>query len=266
MHMTKALAADGVIDGEVHPIMKRWEPTAVATPEFAHLIGHALRQPLAAICSFAELLQDGIAGPITSEQSEHVATILRNTNTLARLAAWVPDALLMASGKLVPEIERVAIDRLLTVVRESLAEELSRFRVRLSILSVETTDAVEPIQSDRRRLESALFELIASCVRRAQPGDEVTLQVRRRGRVACFEVGNRASGLAPRDLQRLLARHHGSDDTEAAVFDTELGLILARHVVHAMDGTIRTAGNPTDGVRFTLELPWIRGDRANIDL
>lgn len=66
-------------------------------------ICHDLRQPVAAVQAFGELLADDVSGPLNAEQREHVAAILRNCAALERGIEQVREMLASVDSPL-PEL------------------------------------------------------------------------------------------------------------------------------------------------------------------
>jgi signal transduction histidine kinase len=66
--------------------------SAALPADVAFRVCHELSRPLSEIWAFAEILEDGVAGPLNEDQRAHVAAILRSSDALARLIREIRDS------------------------------------------------------------------------------------------------------------------------------------------------------------------------------
>src|SRR5882672_128463 len=114
--------------------------------QFLANISHDLRTPLTAVITHAEILRDGILGPLTTRQLESIAGIISGGR---QLLDQVGEILTYARGAanqltLVPsQFDLAAVVSQLTALNESLA---SRKGLRLE---TEVPPELEPVTADR---------------------------------------------------------------------------------------------------------------------
>jgi signal transduction histidine kinase len=73
----------------------------------AHL-SHELRNALACIQQFGNILVDGLAGEMSSEQREYIGIMMENASKIRRVLDNAPDGNVGLLGKSTNKIERVS--------------------------------------------------------------------------------------------------------------------------------------------------------------
>ncbi len=80
-----------------------WESRA----EFLAVVSHRLRTPLTVVLGYTELLADGISGPLTPTQRDHLSRVQASGHELLRLLEDLFEAAMMDRAA----VERVAVER-----------------------------------------------------------------------------------------------------------------------------------------------------------
>ena len=76
---------------------------------FLATMSHELRTPLTSVMGYAEMMSEGLAGPVTPEQREYLATILAKADQLLGLITSVLDVASLESAPLVLERSALSI-------------------------------------------------------------------------------------------------------------------------------------------------------------
>lgn len=219
-----------------------------ARDEFLAMAAHELRTPLTATL----LTLDGVSRRNAAGQasSEWVLRQAQNASKSVRRLTQLVDALLDVSridaGRL--ELFREDID-LAEVARETVE------RIAGSSPNTIVVDASVPVRGswDRVKLEQVLTNLISNAVKYGEE-KPVEVRVHEREGLAVLEVRDEGIGISPESQAQLFqrfqrggsVRHYGG---------LGLGLWITRTLVEAHGGTIRVASAPSEGSRFTVELP-----------
>src|SRR4051812_10250203 len=87
---------------------------------FLATMSHELRTPLTSVIGYAEMLAEGLAGPISQHQKEYLTTILGKADQLLGLITAVLDVSSLESG-------RLAIERAALSLGDLVASELATF-------------------------------------------------------------------------------------------------------------------------------------------
>ena len=215
--------------------------------DFLSLVGHELRQPLAAIKGSAAALMEAEEGldpaeaqgfhSIISEQVEHMRDLVRNLLDSGRIDAGVLSV--------TPEASDVA----------ALIE-----RARTAFLGGGTGHAVvvdlpadlPPVMADRRRVSQVLANLLGNAARHTPESAPIRISAARDGAHVAVSVADRGQGIAPERLPHLFRKYSG----DAGTAGSGLGLAVCKGLVEAHGGRIRAdSDGPGQGAVITFTLP-----------
>lgn len=220
--------------------------------QFLGMAAHDLRNPLAIIQSYSELLLDGNANLDEPERAEFLA----NINSLSQFMHGLVDDLLsvsaIESGKLDLRLERVYLPALVEKV-------VARHRRLAAVRKIEIETEVEmvpPASLDPGRIEQVLDNLIGNAVKFSQPGNVVRVGVSRREDNALLTVADRGPGIAAADMEKIF-KPFGRLNAQSASGErsTGLGLIIVKRIVERHGGTIRLESELGQGATFFVSLP-----------
>jgi signal transduction histidine kinase len=220
--------------------------------EFLGTMGHELRTPLNAIMGWTALLRRRPEDPHTRGRA--IDVIDRNARAQAKLVDDMLDVSRIVSGQLHLRLERVDLNAAVGAAVESLAPAARAKRVRLDM-------AVEPqahtIGGDRRRLQQAVWNLVANAVKFTPAEGHVSVTARRHDGQIEIRVADTGPGVAPEVAPRLFARFQRGDASSTRSYGgVGLGLAIVRHLVELHGGTVH-AESPGEegGATFVVLLP-----------
>ncbi len=231
--------------------LERAEAAARAKEEFLSKVSHELRTPLHAILGFADLVADGIEGPVTDAQRASLAKVRVHGERLIRMIDQLLDAARMAAAGLAAP---VAFDP--GPVLAAVAERArGAARAKGLELRFRVFEPVPRVVGDPDGFALALGHLLENAVRFTRAG-RVELAVDRLGERVRFRVRDTGPGIAPEHRGRIFDAFHQVDagDTRS-VSGLGMGLTLARQAVDRMGGTLELAETGPGGSEFCLELP-----------
>ena len=222
--------------------------------EFVSVASHELKTPINVILGYLQLMQDGIYGPLSSKQTEILATIESQGRTLSRLAAQLLDVTRFEAGG--GRIEPRSI-RLVTLL-----EELERaFHVLAVQRGVEfrvvTGDGLpDEVQWDPDRINEVMGNLLANAFKFTGSGGTVELSATPSDHHVKIEVRDTGAGIPPEQLPHIFEKFYQADNQgSASMPGTGLGLAIAKEIVEAHRGQIRCDSVLGEGTTFTLVLP-----------
>lgn len=218
---------------------------------FLREVSHELKTPLTAIREGAELLDEGVGGPL-SEQQREIATILRE-NSL-RLQRLIEGLLNYSASRFyaVPEKTPVALHRLVQRVLDDYSLPISTRKLRVFPELAETW-----LPGDATRLTTLCDNLISNAIKFAPVEGMLKIILKNRNGHAVLEVYDNGPGIAAKDRPFLFEPfYQGSTPQEGRVKGTGLGLSIARDCVLAHGGNIEIVDNPFwQGAHFRVTLP-----------
>ncbi|HZM35030.1 MAG TPA: ATP-binding protein [Burkholderiales bacterium] len=228
-----------------------------AKDEFLAMLGHELRNPLAAISSAAALVG---AERRTGEQLDFAAEVLeRQTQHLKRLIDDLLDVGRVMTGKIF--LERQRLDLAATARHVITTLETAG---RLVERRVELDAAAAWIEGDATRVEQIITNLVANAATYTAPGGQIRVRVERRGAEALLEVSDDGRGIASESLPRLFELFYQADSSiDRASGGLGIGLTLVQRLVALHGGTVQAASEGKGkGATFTVRFPAIASEPA----
>ena len=232
------------------------EQARQAQEETFAAFGHDVRNPLAPIIGYAELLRSSRGDdPLVDEASE---AILRNT---ARLEEMLDGMLLLVRHRadaLEPSMQPVDVTAIVTAAADD-ARAAAKKRGVLLARSVPTGQM--PLEGDPGLLRRAVDNLLSNAVKFSREGGAVRVLLREDHGQARLDVRDQGIGIPDRDTGRLFERFYRATEARAqGIAGTGLGLSICHAVVKAHGGDIGVQSEEGRGSTFTVRLPLARGD------
>jgi len=218
---------------------------------FMALMSHDLRSPLNSITGFAEVLADGLDGPLEPGQHESVVAIRTAGEELSRLVTDILDTARLEAGRLPLDKDWVP---LVTLLGNAIGDARTRLRPNDVALEPQLEPGLPPVHVDADRVVQALAGILTHVGRMVRRGT-IVLDVRRDGTEAIV-VDIRAAELPAVDAQRIFeALRAVRAPSGQRVVGLGLGLALARGLVEANGGALTYEELAQGGARFALTLP-----------
>jgi signal transduction histidine kinase/CheY-like chemotaxis protein len=224
--------------------------------QFLAMLGHELRNPLAAILTASELL-DRTSG---AKSAKERAVLARQTQTLARLVDDLLEVARVTAGKIVLHRAEVDLQEVVGRSAAGFAAVAEREKVRLEVVG-----AQDPVllQADPLRIEQIVGNLIANAIKYTPAGGRVRIEAAVEGGEAVLRVADTGIGIAPEMLGRVFDLFVQAPGTlERAKGGMGIGLTLVQRLVRLHEGTVEAKSDGREkGSVFEVRLP-IRIDPA----
>ena len=225
---------------------------------FLATMSHELRTPLNSIIGFTGILLQKLSGPLNPEQEKQLEMVQGSARHLLSLISDVLDISKIEAGQLKVSFEPVrAGDSIRTVARAiaPLAEKKG-----LSLL-VEVPPEVSTVQTDPRRLEQILLNLLGNAVKFTEKGS-VSVRCSVSGGDLVIAVSDTGIGIGAKDLEGLFKPFHQLDTGLTRRFEgTGLGLSISKKLVELLGGSIGVRSIVHEGSTFSIRLPLQRSAR-----
>jgi PAS domain S-box-containing protein len=222
--------------------------------EFLSIMSHELRTPIGAVMSFAQLLQHGLAGPVSEEQKELLGEILGAGTELLSLVGDILDLAKIEAGKVefVPEPVAPALvaQQVVHVLRGVAA-------ARRLTLEMSNDPAVPEVVVDRGKLKQVFYNFVSNAIKFTAPGGHVTVRILPAGAENFrIEVEDDGIGIRAEDLGRLFTEFQQLAGCLGEPRQgTGLGLALVRRLVEAQGGQVGVRSVLGEGSLFFAILP-----------
>ena len=232
---------------------------------FLATMSHELRTPLTSVIGYAEMLAEGLAGPVSRDQRDYLTTILGKADQLLGLITAVLDVSSLESGQLA--IERAALS-----LAELVASELATFAPlagRRGIAIQLDASGESVVFGDRRKIRQIVSSLLSNAVKftpdRGQIGivvrpgplapgpevDEASLRT-----AVQLVVTDSGIGISRDQVAKIFEPFFQVDSSSTRAFGgTGLGLTLAKAYVEAHGGRIWVDTTPGQGSTFVATFP-----------
>ena len=227
------------------------ERASQAKSEFLSRMSHELRTPLNAIIGFGQLLESDRQHPLSADQRDSLAHILAAGLHLLELISELLDMAAVESGKLAVSIDCVDCG---DVVGEAL--DLIRHQARERGIEVEYRQPVEPIlaSADRLRLKQCVLNLLTNAVKYNRPNGKLVVALQADHERIGISVTDNGIGIAPDKFTMLFQPFSRLHQDQEAIEGTGIGLLITKHMVELMGGTLNVSSQINQGSEFKILL------------
>jgi signal transduction histidine kinase len=224
--------------------------------QFLSHVSHELRTPLTCIHQYVSLLFDGLVGPVTPEQRDHLQIVLRSVNQLHAMIRDLLEATRAETGKL--SIEPRCIG-LLDSIKQAVAMMQPLAQQRRVVLEVAADPKLPLVCADPDRVLEVLINLIDNAIKFTPEGGSVTTKITTLESDAEFvyvSVTDTGRGISPEALPLIFERlYQDPDSIDGNRSGLGLGLYIARELIRLQGGKIWVASQPFKGATFSFTLP-----------
>jgi signal transduction histidine kinase len=221
-----------------------------AKDEFLAVLGHELRNPLAAIASAAA----GLGHPrLPPDRVAGLRSILeRQTRHLGRLVDDLLDVGRLTSGKVT--LRRAPVD-LSEIAERGLASLAEAGRTGGHRVELRGEPVV--VEGDATRLQQVVWNLLDNALKYTPPGGRITVSVGPEGEEAVLRVRDTGRGIPTDVLPHIFDLFvQGANPGDPVPEGLGLGLTLARRLVELHGGAVGAhSGGPGQGSEFVVRLP-----------
>ena len=224
-----------------------------AKSEFLANMSHELRTPLNAIGGYAELLTEGIRGPINGEQAADLDRIKRSQRHLLSLINDILNFAKIEAGRVRIEARDVSLNEVLGGLEALVAPQLLQKRIRYQY---HCCDSSFTAYVDPERLQQILLNLLSNAVKFTPPDGKIIVECGPSGNAMRVRVRDTGVGIPADKLQTIfepfvqLERGHIGAES-----GTGLGLAISRDLARAMGGDLAAESTLEKGSTFTLSVP-----------
>ena len=218
--------------------------------EFLANVSHELRTPLTAVMGYLSLIEEGLAGPVTPEQRNHLAQVKTASHQLLELIGDLLELTTLKRGGV--GVMTSAFD-----IRDPMHEAISSTRGRADGVALRVSEPEAPVimVSDHRMVAKLLIALLNNAYK-FTPSGEVRLSVVARNGQVIYRVVDTGIGIPESMQQHVFEEFRQVDGSSTRRYGgSGLGLSLAQRLAHLLGGEIYLESAPDEGSTFRVELP-----------
>lgn len=227
---------------------------------FIAMLGHELRNPLAAVLNASEVLQ---TMPDDQERVARMhAIVSRSAQHMSSLLDGLLDISRITHGKIT--LDRRTID--LRALAARVVDDTNT-RLRGTRPSIELHRGSDPlwVEGDEVRLAQVIDNLVSNALKYSLPAGRVVVTLERTGREARLRVRDEGVGIEPSLLPHLfVAFRQGAQTLGREQGGLGLGLALVKLLMELHGGSVTASNNePGPGAEFLATLPLVDAPSAS---
>ncbi|MDH5377833.1 MAG: ATP-binding protein, partial [Gammaproteobacteria bacterium] len=215
--------------------------------KFLHYVSHELKTPLTAVREGAQLMSEGVAGPLTESQREVVDILRKNSVSLQKmieklLSFNMPGEANLSSGvaklRMKDIVETVVADHKPVIIAKKL-------NVNLKV------DEIAMV-GDEEQLRVVVDNLLSNAVKHTPENGKIEVRLYRQAGKVVVDVKDSGMGIQADEKEAIFqAFYRGKSVKKGTIKGSGLGLSIVKEFVEAHNGTIELlSSDDTDGAHF----------------
>lgn len=221
-----------------------------AKDQFLAMLGHEIRNPLAAISGAVTIMNLDAASPAMASRAR--AILQRQSENLAHIVDDLLDVARVTTGKVALNMQRLDLAEMVGSCIDALH---ASGRTRDRLLNAELHPAW--IEADRTRAEQVVNNLIGNALKYTGPGARIDIAVHAERNEAWLSVSDSGIGISAQLLPHVFDLFtQGAATLDRAQGGLGIGLTLVRQLVTLHGGEVgASSAGLGHGSRFTVRLP-----------
>jgi len=221
--------------------------------DFVSMVAHEVRGPLNSVLMQLQVVQDGLAGEISSKQKEILARVSGKVRDLVCLSSELLDLARIESGLISQEREQLDMTEIIVDQVEFHGKKAEANGISLSLGGIPES---LPVVANRRNMEEVLSNLIANAINYTPAGGSIRVSAEKAGDYLQIEVADTGFGIAKDDQQKIFAPFYRiKDEKTRFIPGTGLGLSIIKSIMDAHNGMIQVESEPGKGSVFRVYIP-----------
>jgi signal transduction histidine kinase len=224
--------------------------------QFLSHVSHELRTPLTCIHQYVTLLLDGIAGPLSPEQTDHLKVVLKSVNQLHAMIRDLLEATRAEGGKLRIEPRCIALNRL---IEQAVVMMRPTAQGKQIGLEVGLDHRIPLVYADPDRILEVLINLLDNAIKFTPSEGAVTVKAclhETEQNMVYVSVSDTGRGINPETKALIFDRlYQDPEAIDSSRNGLGLGLFICRELIRLHEGHISVASEPGHGSTFTFAIP-----------
>jgi signal transduction histidine kinase len=242
-------------------LFSKVQETNLARSKFVSFVAHELKNPMASIKGYTELIAGGMAGPVNEMQSTFLKTIRVNVDRMNTIVSDLNDLTKIQVGALRLEFKVLAVQEILDEVTRSLERILLE---KKQLLKVQLPSDLPTVWADPLRLTQVLTNLLSNAQKYSHEESTILIaaEVWEKDlegpsglKVIHLWVQDQGIGIDPIDQDKIFQQYFRTEISRETASGTGLGLNISQSLVKMQGGRIWFESTPGAGSTFHITIP-----------
>lgn len=222
--------------------------------QMLRIASHDLKNPLARISGFAELLQ--MQAQLEEQQKRYLSFIVSASEEMLHIIDDILNLERLRSGKVVHQDINFT-----QLVREVCASHQPDLIHKQQQFEVNLPDKLVHVHGDTTQISQAVSNLVGNAIKYTPDGGHIIMRLLEQDSELRFEVEDSGYGIPKEAQARIFTEfYRAKTESTAHIRGTGLGLSLVKSVIEAHGGEIGFTSTEGEGSTFYFTLPGIAPD------
>jgi len=224
---------------------------------FVSMVAHEVKNPLAAIEGYLNVILSGLAGEDPERDRQMMRRALLRARTLRTMISELMNLTALETGNFVMKRSPLNLDQVVAEAVESCREEAAKKEIELSFQS---NGEIEQILADRKAMLSVFTNLIDNAIKYTSNRGHVEVRLDRDSLYAKVAVRDDGIGMTEEERSKAFEEFfRAKNKYTVRVPGTGLGLSLVKRFVDMHQGRVTLKSSLGKGSTFTVLLPVLDG-------
>jgi two-component system sensor histidine kinase GlrK len=219
--------------------------------EFVSVVSHELKTPLTSMKEAANLLLEGLTGPLIERQKRLVEIMDQGIKRLLHTVSELLEMSRIESGMVALQKEMLDMN---AIVSSFISEfkpltDTSGVDIRISYIAGESW-----VMADKNKILQVLTNLAHNAIKYSPEGSSVEIRIKNVDSSIVTEIEDHGKGIPEEDLTRIFEKFYQSKYTRGHG-GIGLGLAISRGIIHAHGGRMYVQSSVGQGSIFSFSLP-----------
>lgn len=237
------------------------EAANLAKSKFISFVAHELKNPMASIKGYTELVAGGMAGPVNEMQGSFLSTVNANVDRMNTIVSDLNDLTKIEMGSLRLEYQAVSVQEILEDVVRSLRRT---FEEKSLLPALELPPDMPKVWADPGRLAQILTNLVSNASKYTPQGGEINIgaeqytdngQPSGAGQLIHVWIQDTGIGISNEDKQFIFQQYFRTNLAKDLAPGTGLGLHITKTLVEMQGGAIWFDSEVDKGSTFHFTIP-----------
>jgi len=233
----------------------------LAKSKFVSFVAHELKNPMASIKGYTELVANGMAGPVNEMQTSFLTTVRSNVDRMNTIVSDLNDLTKIQVGSLRLDFKAVSLREVFEDVIRSLRRQ---YEDKEQTIDLNIPDDIPQVWADPSRLGQITTNLISNAVKYTAKGGQIKIGVERDfsqgGQQGSLEmvhlwVQDTGMGIPLEDQEKIFQQYFRTEASKEAASGTGLGLNITKSLVEMQGGKIWFESEFGKGSTFHFTIP-----------